>query len=82
MQCSDGNDGEENLQNETDVYVPPGMAADDFEHYAAVGADISTEEEISESAIVSTQQPSDDQLSDNDDDDNVTMEPLSFAVAK
>jgi len=82
VQCSDRNDGEENLQNETDVYVLPAMAADDFERYAAVDADISTEEEIAESAIVSAQQPSNDQLSDNDDDDNVTTEPLSFAVAK
>jgi len=81
VQCSDRNDGEENLQNETDVYVLPAVAADDFERYAAVDADISTEE-IAESAIVSAQQPSNDQLSDSDDDDNVTTEPLSFAVAK
>ena len=84
---SDGSDDEEeNRPNETEVYVPPGMAADDFERYAAVDADLSTEDDISETDIVSAQQPSDDQLSDNndddDDDDDVTTEPVSFAVAK
>jgi len=63
------------------------MATDDFERYAAVDDNISTEADISESAIVSTVQQSDDgdQLSDSngdDDDDDATIEPVSFSLAK
>ena len=76
------NDNEVSLEN--GVYVPPGMATEEFERYAAVDNDQATEADISESAIVSAIQLCDNQPSDNseDDDDDVATQPASFAVAK
>ena len=76
---------DEGQSSDSEVYVPPGMATDDFERYAEVDDNISTEADISESAIVSTVQQSDDggdQLSDSNGDDDATTEPVSFSLAK
>jgi len=80
---------DEGQSSDSEVYVPLGMATDDFERYAAVDDNISAEADISESAIVSTVQQSDDQSGDqlsdsngDDDDDDATTEPVSFSLAK
>jgi len=76
-----GGEGGEN--SDSQVYVLPGMAMDDFERYAAMNDNLSTEADISESDIIGTVQQSEDQPSDNnEDDDNVTTEPVSLSVAK
>lgn len=66
---------------ETEVCVPSRMTADDFDCYIVVDDDLSTEDEISESSIVSTPEKTahqEDEESSNDND--ITIAPISFAT--
>lgn len=66
MLSTEKNEDEKEVENsQNEFYIPPGMPTEDFERYAAVDEDLSTEAEISESAIVNALQQSEDQLTEN-----------------